>query len=81
MNKKEFTRQLSQRIDYPLEKCGIINDILDEYFLIGKNNKKKIIRELIISLKIEEIEANMIYETSIEIITKSIRNKLKHPFK
>ena len=81
MNKNEFIKELMKKLNYDEERCTLINDILEEHFLIGKNNKKNIINDLINKLGIEEKMANNIYNISSKIITTEIKNKLKHPFK
>lgn len=43
MNKKEVIKKLGEVTNLSEEKCIIINDILEEHFIIGKNNKEKII--------------------------------------
>lgn len=81
MNKKEFINELSKQIGYDKEKCEKINNILENTFLIGKKNKEKIITEFTKELKIDENEANKIYESVMQVISKEIKNKIKHPFK
>lgn len=80
MNKKEYIEKLSKEISYTKEECIIISEILEENFFIRKKNKNKIIEELKNTLKIEEQEANRIYNISTKIIKEEIKNKLKHPF-
>lgn len=58
-----------------------INSIIEDTFFIGKKNKEKMIADFKEKLNVDEEEANKIYETAIEIISKGIKDKLKHPFK
>lgn len=81
MNKHEFINELSKELNYEEEKCIIINDILEKNFFISRKNKDKIVSELVLKLNIDLDEANRIYEISISIITKQIKDKIKHPFK
>ncbi len=81
MNKTEFIKELQNRLNYDEEKCTIINDILEDNFLIGKKNKEIMINEFITKLDITDIEANKIYETAMNILSKGIKDKLKHPFR
>lgn len=81
VNKTEFIEELQNRLNYDEEKCTIINDILEDNFLIGKKNKEKMINEFVTKLGVTEIEANKIYETAMNILSKGIRDKLKHPFR
>lgn len=80
MNKKEVIKKLGEVTNLSEEKCIIINDILEEHFIIGKNNKEKIISD--ISEKLETIreESENIYELAMSIIGSGIKDKLKHPF-
>lgn len=81
MNKTDFIKELSNKLGYNEEKCLQINNIIEDTFLIGKNNKEKMINDLKSKLNITEDEANKIYETAMNIISLEIKNKLKHPFK
>ena len=81
MNKKEFIKALKKETNYSENTCSIINDILENNFIIGKKNKEKIIAELENKLEITQVEANKIYNIVSCIITNEIKEKLKHPFK
>lgn len=81
MNKKEFIDVLSKELNYSIEQCLIINDILESNFFISKKNKDAIINELISKLEVNNEEAEHIYEAAIKIINDQIKNKLRHPFK
>lgn len=54
------------------EECNIINDILNSHFLIGKNNKEKIIEDFKNKLSLSYEEANELYNKCSEIIVKGI---------
>ena len=81
MNKTDFVKKLSKELDISLDKTNIINDILGNNFLVGKMNKDKIIKELSSKLKINENEANKIYDKAVKIIGDEIKKKIKNPFK
>lgn len=81
MNKEKFIEKLESVIGVDKEKCIIINSILESYFIIGKNNKEKIILEIEEQLKMSKEEAEKIYEVSMSILGSGIKDKLKHPFK
>jgi len=80
MNKKEVIKKLGEVTNLSEEKCVIINDILEEHFIIGKNNKKKIISDISEKLKTTREESENIYESAMSIIGSGIKDKLKHPF-
>lgn len=81
MNKTEFLDKLAKELSYSLERCSIINEILENNFFISKKNKDKIIEELKEKMVVDEVEATKIYDIATNIINMEIKNKLKHPFK
>lgn len=81
MNKKEFVKELSNKLFYTEDKCIIINEILESNFFISKKNKSKIIEEFIQRLDVKQEEAMKIYDIAVKIINDEIKNKLKHPFR
>lgn len=81
MNKTELINTLSKELKYNIKDCKIICNTLEENFFLSKKNKNKIINELKINLKVDDKEADNIYEKSISIIKNEIKNKIKHPFK
>lgn len=81
MNKQGFIEELVKQTGYNKEKCIIINDSLEDNFLFGENNKVKTINALMNNLKVDEEEANRIYDITRSIIKNAIKNKIKHPFK
>ena len=80
MNKTDFIKKLSKELNFDLEKTNIVNDILENNFIIGKNNKEKMIKQLCDKLKIKEKDANKIYDKAMEIVAKEIKNKIKNKF-
>lgn len=81
MNKNEFIKELSKQTGYSEEKCVIINNIIENYFIFGRKNKDKIIKDLQIKANLSEDDAENVYDISMKIITGEIKNKIKHPFK
>ena len=47
MNKTEFIKVLSERLNVDEEYARKINDILEDNFFIGKKNKTKLVNDLI----------------------------------
>lgn len=80
MNKNELIKALSSKIGYSVEDTTRINDVLEENFIIGKKNKEKIISRLMEVIKIDEVEANRIYNSFAELLKDGLIDKLKHPF-
>lgn len=81
MNKEQYIKVLQEKTKLPEDKCIIINDILENHFILGKKNKQKIINDLRETLNIDEVDADEIYNICIEIISSSLKEKLKSPFK
>lgn len=81
MNKTEFITELSKQTGYDEEKCILINNIIENYFIFRKKNKEKIIKDLQLKVTLSEDDAENVYDISMKIITGEIKNKLKHPFK
>lgn len=81
MNKKEFIEVLQDRTKLSIKECETINNILESNFIFSKKNKDKIVSDLQIELNIEKEKAENIYETSMDIISSTLKDKLKHPFK
>lgn len=81
MNKKYFIEELHSKTKFSEEKCILINEILEQHFIIGKNNKVKILNDLKDKLDISFEEAENIYDISMSIILNSLKNKITHPFK
>lgn len=81
MNKEKYILTLKEELKCDYEYAGKICSILENNFLLGKKNREKIINEFISELNIYIDKANNIYDISISIIEKEIKNKIKHPFK
>ena len=81
MNKTKFIQTLKKKLNIDETKANIINNIIESNNIFIKKNKEKIIKDFMEQLSINIEEANNIYETSIDIITNAIKNKIKHPFK
>lgn len=80
MNKTGFINELSKQLSLSVEKCAVINDILEENFFISKKSKPKIVDELMRRLEISSDSAENIYDVSVKIVNDEVKNKIKHPF-
>ncbi len=74
-NKEYVLNKLKENTSYNAEECLIIKDVLDNHFIIGHNNKEKIINDFALKLNISAKEANELYNICAEIIIKSIIKK------
>ena len=81
MNKNGFIKELSKETGYDEQKCILINNVIENYFIFGSKNKDKIIRDLQAKANLSEDDAENVYDIGVKIITGEIKNKLKHPFK
>lgn len=81
MNKRGFIKELSKQTGYDEEKCILINSVMENYFIFGRKNKEKIIKELQIRASLNEDDSENVYDISMKIITEEIKNKIRHPFK
>lgn len=81
MEENKVIDGLKEKLKYNDEKCLKINNIVENTFIFGKENKDKMISKFMEKLKVDEKEANVIYKTVMDIIGDAIINKVKHPFK
>lgn len=80
MNKEKVIKELEKVTGLDNGKCTIINSILEGHFLLGKNNKEKIVSDIQNKLNVTSEEAEKIYESAMSVIGSGIKDKLKHPF-
>ena len=81
MNKSKFIKELSKETGDSKEKCLLINNVLENYFIFNKSNREAIIQDLKLKVSLSEDEAENVYDISMRIIKEEIKNKIKHPFK
>lgn len=70
MNKKGFIKELSKQTGYDEEKCSLINSIIENHFIFGKNGKNKIIQDLQNKVNLSEDDAENTYDILIKILTR-----------
>lgn len=75
MNNQEFIRKLEEKTNYNEEKCVIINNVLENHFIVGRKNKQKIKNDFVTQLAVTEEEANKLYNICMELIVKGIEKK------
>lgn len=81
MNKTGFIKELSEKLGYDEEKSTLINSVIEDHFIVGKNNKEKILTDLMEKVGVSQEDADKIYNTAMEIFAKSVKDKILHPFK
>ena len=68
-NIKDKLKEVTNRSD---EEIAIIDEILNNHFIVGKNNKEKIMADFKERLNIDDQEADELYNQCSEIIVKGI---------
>lgn len=81
MNKEKFTKKLKEVTGYDDEKVNAVAEVLGDTFIIGKNNKEKMLDGFQEKLEINREKANELYNKAMEIITKEIKDKILHPLR
>lgn len=79
MNKSDFIKELESKTQYTAEQCAVINDVLENHFVLRKKNKPKIVTELSARLGVDEAEADSVYETSMSIIKTEMKHAVRRP--
>lgn len=81
MNKERFIDALSKETNLTKADCSKINEILEAHFIIGRNNKFKILEDIREKLNIDPDLAETIYNKASEILGNNLKQRIKHPFK
>ncbi len=68
-NIKEKLKELTNRSD---EEVTIIDEILNNHFIVGKNNKEKIVADFKEKLNLNDEEADNLYNHCSELIVEGI---------
>lgn len=76
MNRKELFEKLKKELKLDDEMVKKIGNIFDNNFIIGKNNKEKIIDELMDKVNIDKKTANKIYNKFVNVVESGIKNKI-----
>ena len=81
MNKKDVILKLKEKLNLDIDTCNKINDIVEKNFIIGRNNKEKMLNGFINELNIGKDEADKIYNTVMDVLMHGLKEKVMHPFK
>ena len=81
MNKKDVILKLKEKLNLDIDTCNKINDIVEKNFIIGRNNKEKMLNGFINELNIGKDEADKIYNTVMDVLMHGFKEKVMHPFK
>lgn len=80
MNKTDFIAALAQATGWDHQRCAAVNRIGEEYFILAKSNKEKIISAISEQCAISREEATRGYEAAMTILDTEIKNKMRHPW-
>lgn len=80
MNKEKFLKSFIEETGFSSEQAQIINNIFENHFIIGKNNKEKILFELEKKLDVSSNAAEDIYNSYIDIVIEKLKDRINHPF-
>lgn len=69
---KDIKNKLKELTNKSDEEVAIIEEILNNNFIIGKNNKEKIIVDFKMKLNLDDKEADELYNKCCKIIVKGI---------
>ncbi len=69
-NKEYMINGLKEKTSKTEKECIVINDILENHFIIGHNNKDKIKKDFMEKLQISEDESDKLYNICAELIIK-----------
>lgn len=72
---KEITTKLMELTGRSEEECAKIDEVLNSHFLIGHNQKDKIVNDFCNVLGIDSAEADKLYNQCMETIVKGIFKK------
>lgn len=72
MNKKNFIEELMKKTGKSENECIVVNEILENHFIIGHNNKDKIKKDFIEKMQVTEKDADNLYNICAELIVKGI---------
>lgn len=72
---KDIKARLMEITGRSEQECSVINDILGEKFIIGHNQKEKIVKEFASKLNISDEEADELYNKCAEVIVKGVFGK------
>ena len=81
MNKEDVINKIMELTNLSKEDALKVDEAVEAHFIIGKNNKEKIVNDIKEKLNIDENKADEIYNQVMEIIATGIKEKIAHPFK
>ena len=81
MSNRKVLEKVNEKLKLDTSSLSVFSSVVNDIPVIGKRNKKLMIKRFMNELKVDESTATYYYETFKEIITTIIKDKLKHPFR
>ena len=81
MNKKDVLEKLKSELSLDEETIKKIESVFEKNFLVGKNNKEKILDDLMKKVNIDRKTADKIYNKFMDVIGNGIKDKIIGIFK
>lgn len=81
MNKTGFIKEISKQLNVSENEAILIENVFEEFPMIGKKNKQNIVNLLIERLNYSEEQADEIYNKVSNIAITEVKDKIRHPFK
>ncbi len=80
MRKHDFINRLSEEAAITIEEASVVNDIMENHSIIGKNSKRMVESEISEALNVSIDEGVRISDIASGIIASEIKKKVLHPF-
>ncbi len=77
MDEEQVLAAIKEKTGLSDEQVDKVNEVIDEYFILGKDNKDKIVAGIKEKLGIDDARADEIYDAVMGIIGGGIVNKVK----
>ena len=77
MDEEQVLAAIKEKTGLSDEQVDKVNEVIDEHFIIGKDNKDKIVAGIKEKLGIDDAKADEIYNVVMGIIGNGIVNRVK----
>lgn len=81
MNEEQVLEAIKDRTGLSDDQVDMVNQVIEEHFIIGKNNREKIIAGIKEKLGFDDAKADEIYNAVMGILGNGIMDKVKEFFK
>ena len=81
MKEEQILAAIKEKTGLSEEQVDKVNQVIEEHFIIGKNNREKIIAGIKEKLGFDDAKADEIYNAVMGILGNGIMDKVKEFFK